>query len=238
MAIKNTLLGGTDWVGKEHFKTEDLNDTFNALTEKIQTLTTFWLNDFLYDVYDDFESYDVGAFVSNDKWDVSTTQEGGSLNCNIQASTINDTGKELYFNTDTWSGSTTYTNTVTVTSQLIQPNKHIFLKFATEVQAYSTTSAATVIGLKIKFGSQSFLNSFSLGAKDMNKTSKIYNTFFVVALGNNKYDVYLGSKKVFSDIEEITPQITLEISTFNTSATGRRAWAYIDDIYQSKHEVN
>lgn len=44
MAVKNTNLGGTDWAFKDNLESQDLNDTFNALTEKIQTLSAFWLN--------------------------------------------------------------------------------------------------------------------------------------------------------------------------------------------------
>ena len=31
MAVKNTLLGGTDWADGESVMAEDLNDTFDAL---------------------------------------------------------------------------------------------------------------------------------------------------------------------------------------------------------------
>ena len=76
MAIKNTNLGGTDWVTDETLYSADLNDTFDAAFEKIQTISNFWLNSDLYSVYDDMESYSIGAFTTNAKWSVSG---GGSV---------------------------------------------------------------------------------------------------------------------------------------------------------------
>ena len=44
MAIRNNGLGGTDWINNEVMKSVDVNDTFDVLTNKVQTLTAFWMN--------------------------------------------------------------------------------------------------------------------------------------------------------------------------------------------------
>ena len=40
MAIKNTLLGGTDWIDGAILYSEDLNDTFDKVAEDHTDLTT------------------------------------------------------------------------------------------------------------------------------------------------------------------------------------------------------
>ena len=75
MAIRNASLGGSDW-GNEELTSTDLNDTFDAVVNKVQTLSAFWLNSDLYDVYDDFDSYSTGAFTTNTNWTVSLSQTG------------------------------------------------------------------------------------------------------------------------------------------------------------------
>jgi hypothetical protein len=82
MVIKNTTLGGTDWT-QERIKAEDLNDTFNAMASKVNTLSAFWLNSELYDVYDDFESFGQNPYVEIVATSVSSLGDFSINNCTL-----------------------------------------------------------------------------------------------------------------------------------------------------------
>lgn len=82
MAIKNTALGGTDWGAEEAINNTDLNDTIDAAVSKIQQLSAFWLNDELYDVYDDFDGE---MYVEIHASSVSAVGDFSINNCTLTA---------------------------------------------------------------------------------------------------------------------------------------------------------
>jgi hypothetical protein len=230
MAIKNTALGGTNWAGEE-LKAVDLNDTFNAAVSKIQSLSAFWLNTDLYDVFDDFESYSVGNFATGVKWTLTTS--GSGSNATIVSSTNSGgSGKELKLLGDL---SNANDQTVTVYSNTLSNNKHTF------VRCYSnlfTTRAATT-SFTVSIDGTNYFTVASCSAVDIasaivenaNSTSLI----FVVAKGSDVYDLYIGGKNVQADVNVANLEIYFRLSYDYISATASRTPAvYIDDVRQAK----
>ena len=82
MAIKNTAIGGTDWT-QERLKAEDLNDTFDAMASKVNTLSAFWLNSDLYDVYDNFNTADGVPKVTIEATSISSLGDFSINNCTL-----------------------------------------------------------------------------------------------------------------------------------------------------------
>ena len=232
MAIKNTLLGGTDWSG-EKTTDYDLNDTFDAAVAYLTTLSTFWLNSDLYDVYDDFDSYDTGAFTTNTNWTV--TLGTGSPYCNIvESQEAGGSGKELQID---GGGNAGAKGNITVTSKLLVSNKSTWLRF----QGYHTpanTGTAYDEFLKVGLGNASVVTIANWTYdQDSSLLGKqwFYGDILVVALGSDFYDVYSGGKKIISNTEQADPQIKLYAldDTVNVANVG----FYIDDVRQTKGAI-
>jgi hypothetical protein len=238
MAIRNDLLGGSDWEEKNLLTSQDLNDTFNAAVNKVQTLTAFWLNPELYDVYDDFESYSVGAFTTNAKWTVSGTAsiasedfgEGTTKVCRLNPSI-------------TTSGPTT-TN-ISITSLGLLDNRHTFAKIKIFSFRNGTNNSQHQTILKFKLGEQTTKTIFIASAggvlnSDSTSIVEVYFNILVLAKGSNKYDVYANSKLIYSGVTEADPNIFIEAtaSTNNSNTSTVYLTTSIDDVRQSKGTVN
>ena len=223
MAIKVVDLGGTEgWTEKEVVKAIDLNDTFNAMVDKLQTLTAFWLNDFLYDVYEDFDSYSVGDFTSNTKWDVS-----GTGSCSIENSQVaGGTTNELYIDT--------YQNNMTVTSLLIPSNRHIFARLNWSYFIGATNGSITQT-FSIGNDTDGFSDVRHYYISSYRKEANSEANVLIIAKGDNKYDAYWGGKKVLSDLELLNG-CQLKFYVAHATSTGYSRW-YIDDVRVSKGSV-
>lgn len=245
MAIKNTLLGGTDWVGKEHFKSEDLNDTFNALTGKIQTLSAFWLNDELYDVYDDFESYDVGSFTTNDKWDVTISASPSCVaETTIELSTqAGGTSKELRLNSAT-TGTANTNAQVTVSTNNLEQGKHFYCKCrfvqnkggTTETYQNLHTAIITFSGTNYALVNEAILGYRGDVPGDL--LSHIFEVK-VISKGVNNYDFYVNQILVGSNINTTTPSVSFfgKVRSPFGVTRGSSVFCYIDDVRVSKFSV-
>ena len=236
MAIRNVGLGGaTDWSNGEILEAPDLNDTFDAGTSKIQTLTTFWLNSDLYDVYDDFESYSVGAFTTNDDWTISTSG-GGSPGASIVEGDLFETGSEKYlrFGANSFSSSHVGTTTASAITKNLSQNKHKHIKLSYELHGYI---GAVTTSTQVRLGSSSTITLVSNAGQT---TVTGFVDLLVIAKGNNLYDVYNGPKKILSNTEQVDPQIAITTRIVDTiSNSGWNGWGFtrIDDVVESKSAV-
>ena len=235
MAVKNIRLGGADeFENKKPINAEDLNDTFDAAVDKVQTLTTFWLNDFLYDVYDDFESYSVGEFTSNAKWDFTTTVNAGSgltLSGDIQSSNpwLEGTTKSILLTCNT--GSAAGNGTVVLESKTIPNDRHIFAKYSYD--SFNEFSGAS-LSLFFQLGNISEYTIYSGGTGSRGKSGWL----FCRAKGAGFYDVYIDGLLIINNLETTSDnnfRITLNALS-NSSNTGTSSFR-LDDVRVSKHEV-
>jgi len=231
MAIRNTGLGGTDWSDGEVLDAEDLNDTFDAETSKVQSLSAFWLNSELYDVYEDFDSIATGAFAGNSDWTVSTS--GGSVSIS-NTQNAGGTTNELYMSASSSSG----TNTATVTSQTLSANKHTWCRIQVQITSTRDNGSATAqIGLN---GNRYTIASFSYGSGD-NQIGGLYSTIqtdmLIVAKGSDGYDIYAGGKKVGSAISDSTPELEFYVTATGSGQT-HGVILYIDDVRQAKNATS
>jgi hypothetical protein len=234
MAIKNTELGGTDWVINEVVTPTDLNDTMNAAVNKVLTTTAFWLNNELYDVYDDFESYSTGAFTTNTNWTITITTTAGSptLSSVIESSNqwLEGTSKLLVL---TASASTASGfGSVVATSNGLGTNKHFFAKirFTADSQFSGTTC-----GLFIQIGNISEVTIINSGA--LKRDNYLY--LIGIAKGDGYYDVYLGSQKIISNLQTtVAPNIKIRTVISSDASTSGSVTFRIDDVRVSKGTVN
>lgn len=243
MAIKNTLLGGTD-LGNEELTSTDFNDTFNAAVSKIQSLSAFWLNTDLYDVYDDFESYSVGNFTDNTKWEVTLTTEapGGEGTATIAASTnAGGTGQELVL-TATTSGNEDLGSAEVYTKSL-GANKHTYAKFK---NTWGTTRYSTSQSMVISFGNATdgwtTVTSTTPGTGGavtdrVNTLNVPANIVLVIAKGSNVYDVYIGGKKLIADSTKANGAQLKFFVSYEKYSQDASSYLYIDDVRQSKSTI-
>lgn len=215
MAIKNTLLGGTDWVDNEAPSAEDLNDTIDAAVTKIQTLSAFWLNSDLYDVYDDFESYGTGAFSSNSEWTVS--------NCEIAASTnAGGSGQELVV-------SAAASDTATAEAINLVADSHTFMR------VYSSIGSGAFGDTDVSFDGGSTYNTLLRADNDdAQNVGQALTTIYTVAKGSDEYDCYIGGKMV-DNVTDAT--FTILIRSTNDDPASGTSNVYVDDVRQSKSTI-
>ena len=236
MAIRNVGLGGaTDWSNGEILEAPDLNDTFDAGTSKIQTLTAFWLNPDLYDVYDDFESYSIGAFTTNAKWlveDIIGGSGGSSSAIEITNSTnAGGSGKELYIRAQANLSGTSRTRDVRLTTQDLPKNHHFFGRVMTQViqSRFASNAVVQFAGQTMDFGFGQDVQHTGLGPR--------YHNFNVIAKGNDLYDVYLGGRRVLNNHSNPSGQWTFRVYAVGNSSNGHEWVTYLDDIRVSKSAV-
>jgi len=131
MAVKNTNLGGTDWTDGDILYAADLNDTFDAATNKIQTLSTFYLNGSLSTVHEDFESYNTGSWAAPG-WTLGSTTEGegaGSYSFRIiSGANYVGSGNEFYIMVQSKTAGAGGGGQVSATTTNIPSGHNIFYK--------------------------------------------------------------------------------------------------------------
>ena len=209
----------------------DLNDTFDALANKVNTLTTFWLNDDLYDVYDDFESYSVGAFTTNAKWVVTTnTVSGGSASATINSSTnAGGTGKELALNM-TGSNNISNNQTVTIAFADFPLNQHVFMRLWS---SYSKSTSGGTVTFRFKINS----TNYTINTYTANGTTATPLSLLLIAKGSGVYDVYSTcSKLIASDVDLTSATVAIELYAFESTTNAKNV--YVDDVRVSKGTVN
>lgn len=230
MAIRNTAMGGTDWTaGELGLNSADLNDTFDAAFSKIQTLTMFWMNSDLSTVYDDFDSYSVGAFTTNSLWTVSTVAytNGIATSSIASSTTAGGSSKELVLVAKGEDGGLARNSTVTVNTIGLSDDTHKYIRFAWTISGANNGSS-----LEVNFGTQSYTAVIS-----SNGGMTIYNDIKVIALGSNNYDVYVGGKKIYSNVNEADPQIYFRVTGGGAGSSVSTITVYIDDVIESSGSV-
>lgn len=214
---------------KEMTLSTELNATFDAAVNKIKNLSAFWLNSYLYSIYDDFESYSVGAFTTNSKWTVTTHVDGGgpTATCTISSSTTaGGSGKEVVLSV---SSSNTNGSYSILSTLLKAANKHFRIKCAYNINAINANTGG--IGIFFTIGSQSY---YEIDRLEYNGVRNGLLDILVVAKGSNAYDVYTAGKKVFSNVTEATPTLYFKVSS-NGGSAGTSAQMYLDDAYESQY---
>ena len=187
MAIKNDLLGGTDWIDTEVGEAVDLNDTFDAAVAKIQTLTVFWLNSFLYTVYDDFGS----GPLDTDKWTVNA----GTVAWSNTNNAGNTTGEMKITGTGT--------NGI-VESDAIPTNRHIHFNWAADHESTSQTCYVDLGNATDGWTRYTVMAGTDIGPVQLGH-------FLIIAKGSNQYDIYNGGKRLATDLTKANGmQIKLE----------------------------
>lgn len=234
-------MGGTDWLSTDSALYNDLNDTFDAVYKATTTLTAFWLNDFLYDVYDDFDSYSTGSFTTNTKWNIATSSEAPDANgfADIQTSTINTSGKELKLTSRGEASGGPYEGKVILTSLLLGANKHTFLKIKNTIG--QTTESTDAISTIIEVGNTT--DGWTIVKQIDNESLSTYQSkgsefeleLKIFAKGDNDYDVYC-------DLIPTTVNLTTALQIRITNLTDVDSdtilnTTIIDDVRQSKYPV-
>jgi len=231
MAIRNTNFTGatTNWAsGELGLKSVDLNDTFDAAFNKIQTLSTFWLNSDLYEVYDDFESYSLGAFATNSKWTVSS---GGTI---VASTNAGGSSQELYINA---SGTVTRT----VSTKELKNNRHTFFRCYINTNGVSNNNISG--NAQIRFANTgSYYKIFNWGTSGIQQHTVISDVK-VINTGDGDYDLYIGGKLVasYSGVSVVNAKILdiqVSATTGGTASTNAQTKFYMDDVRQSAFDVN
>lgn len=227
----------------EKLTAADLNDTFDAAVTKIQSLSAFWLNSDLYDVYDDFDSYSTGTLTTNTNWTVFDNSTGSDWGSNVEISATTyagGTSKELLIEGTNDNNATGDNLDVGVTSRALENNKHVFAGYYISDlwRTLSDTDDRPMYQVSIDGGS----NYYNVCEKGYTYNGDIlYGSILVVALGSDNYDLYIGRKKVQSNVNVADLEITFRIYVVNAvGAPGANAYSrwYIDDIRQAKSETS
>lgn len=227
MAIRNVLLGGaTDWADGEPLKQVDLNDTMNAAAEKVQELTAFWLNSYLNDTYDDFESYSTGNMATNTNWTVTLATTGNTPTCTVQSSTnAGGSGKELkLYAPGKTTGSIPQSASAAIQSKLIPTGRHVFFRIAFNTN--STSDGSFIVKAGGSGGTTIF--TYSGGSTSIFPAANVV----LIAKSNSTYDVYVNN----SYVANVASNIIYVISSIYDH-DGRSTNVYVDDFKISKHSV-
>ena len=225
---------------------QDMNDTIDALSNKVNTLTAFWLNDELYDVYDDFDTYGTGESPSSSLWGTAISDTGDAT-ANVKTilteastQTGNDTNElNMKITPDNFDGGSNTTMTLTTTS--FDTNKHAFGTFAfgggQGIRAVAITMTVGA-GNGTDGWSDTTLPNIIVSNDDIIDHNSLSNSILVIAKGSNTYDIYINSKKVFSDVSKPNG-LQLKFYHKNQSDAGSGIGTYlkVGKLLQSKGSV-
>lgn len=226
MTIRTTGLGGTDWDEShpyEHLKPSDLNDTINALVNRVGALTMFWMNSDLSTVYDNFDSYSVGAFTTNSLWTVNLVSYNIATASIASSTNAGGSTKELVLVAKGEDGGLARNSTATISTIGLSDNTHKYLRLA-----YVISAANNGCNIQFKFGSQSY--TMIMASQGI---SIQYTDIKVIALGSSSYDVYLGGKKIYSNVNEADPQLYILATGNGAGSSVSQITVYIDDVIES-----
>jgi len=227
LAIKNTNLGGTDWAADEKLASADLNDTFDAAYNVLQTLSTFWLNSDLYSEYENFNSESTGAISSNTNWTFSGTT---SI---VESTNAGGETKELYIHAASTGAANSYAET-----KLLDDNRHTFCRVYAQVRA---TGSITDANVQAGFAKDSnYYNIITIASSGSGQYISCLSCIHVINTGDGAYDLYIGGKKVasYSGVSASDAQLQIRCDVDGGGGDTAQAIAYIDDIRQSAYDVN
>ena len=215
---------------REVVKAVDINDTFDALVDKVQTLTTFWLNDELYDVYDDFSFYSVSSnIVTNSLWEVTLSAPGASnAFVTVETSTIPTvTGKVARVRSQGVQAGTTSTATARLKPILNVNDKH----YAFLLRYYgSRTFNSHVARIDYNGGNFTFPSIASQSTIDLSYF------VYIIAKGDS-YDIYVnGFKHATVANTELQLSFFTSMGGSNTSGGGN-VYLEVEPLKLSKGTV-
>ena len=200
---------------------------------RAELLCTFWLDSNYYDLFDDFESYDLGAFVTNTKWTISLTTESGAAGyANIIAATINVSGQELEISSKGEATGGPYEGTATATTKTLASNKHTFVKYKYITSATGVADNSASSRISVGNGTQGFtevVSSIISGASGDQKTGN--GIIFIEAVGGNEYNVYVGYTVTNLALAD---GCQLRFYSQRDCDTDDLGYVYVDDLRQSK----
>lgn len=241
MAIRSTVLGGTDIALKEAgILSADWNDTFDAVASKITTLSTFWLNSDLYDVYDNFDAYDTGDMSTNTNWTVTTAVESGD-NAEYQGAYVSETQqaggstKELRVTGSASAFGTGLWGECTVTSKLLASNKHTHAKIRFVTGSGSNVTALTFT-ISVGNGTDGFTNIYTYNINTANLSGLPQTMIMLIAKGSNAYDTYIGGLKVSTSLS-LANGAQLKFYCKSDADSALPIYIYVDYVIQSQNEV-
>lgn len=245
MAIRNIKLGGSSDFTTEGLNITDLNDTFDAAAEKIQSLSAFWLNSDLYDVYEDFDSLTTGTFTGNTDFSVSNSSGGGSAagECLINATSTISSGKMLQLTASDDGGGGPFGASCTVKTLTLDSNKHTIVKYqnpswnSTENDGFTERPNTIAVGNDTDGWTNIFTANNSV--EDPSANNHTYKEqkgiLFIVAKGDDEYDCYDTYTKT-----NITLTNGLQLKFYCGISIDNTYTKYfnIDDILQAKSETS
>lgn len=205
-----------------------------GVEKELSTGLPFWLTtDF--EVYDDFSGYPDGALTTNTNWTIvntltktdpvlsygaSETIVSTSNNANGESS-----GKEVYFYCYAGASvSNSASATASMTSKLLESNKHTIVKFYGSL-SMNTGKSPTIT---ITFNSV----NYNLITGNSQKATTFATDFKLISKGSDNYDGYIGGKKIFSNVNNTDPQIKIQLNVSDGGGSNSTCYLYIADIYQ------
>lgn len=174
----------------------------------------FWINSDLHTVYDDFDSYTVGAFSSNSKWtvvagtvEISNTQNAGG-----------DTNELKLTN-------------ATVEAIDLTPNVDKHFKLFSNESAFVEDGHYSQVLVSFDGGStETVIASVTKGVAGNSSTvaHSITTDLTIVAKGSDEYDAYIGGKLI-ETFTDATPTVRFRTA----GGTSTTTYLYIDDVVES-----
>lgn len=229
---------------KEIVKAVDLKDTFDAAANYLKTLSMFWLNSYLYDVYDDFESYSTGAFTSNANWTVTLSEAGAATAAATVESSTNagGTGKELKLTCtveDDLGDETAYAE---VKSLLNPASSHLWFRaYWVLSSASAPTSTNTYSCMQVKLEGQAYTDvATTTFTGTGNSSSQGYVDIFLHCTAANTFDMYIGGKKIYSGVTAAAPYVYVRaycVAPDNNNTRTITATVYIDDVRTAQNPI-
>lgn len=230
MAIRNALLGGSDWVDDEVLYAADLDDTLDVMVNWAKTLTAFWLNPNLRTLYDDFSGYTTDAAVPTTLWTYTS-----SANSSWKTRASTNAGGSLKEGELLLSGLMSISESASVKAIGLTPNKHKYMKIYSSMSG-SDSSAYTTYSY-VSF--DNFSTSHNINFVSTNQgsaSSSCWTIILVIAKGSNEYDCYIGGKLV-QTITDASFEIDLMVSVGNVGTASHTAQVFVTDVYESAGTV-
>ncbi len=206
--------------------------------------TPWFLDSNAYDVYDDFESYSLGAFADNAKW----THTGVNVSAGAYSATIVNSGypgdatKQLA-NRTYFSSNAKVSSSASLITKIINlsTNKHTYIPLYIAFDNYGEDGMSSTVYVSFDKGT-----NYDLCVRMSKSSSSIiqevvvncYSNILVIAKGSNQYDCYVNGN-LFRTITDASFQIWVRQtvgSTYNGQA-GYGGYFYIPRVIQSKASV-
>jgi len=191
----------------------------------------WYLSSTYYDVYDDFDSYSTGTFATNSKWDIATVNTG---QCNITASTTaGGTTNELQMYQAVSAGGSA--PEISAIANAMTDNLSVWARlwiWQVKGSGYNNIVRTSYAYVTVDGGTT--WTTIYTGGVYSNLNVKTALQVLIVALGDDKYDVYCGGKKLASEQTASPLEFGVRFLGVNTTFSTGYAYMYMDDVRQLK----